>query len=182
MKSGMTALYAILLFCLSSIYSVESAERYVDSGAGVSTEDGTSENPCLSISKCMYDVAHSGDTVKILPGIYTGIYNEGVCSLPAGQTKKNCTAINLSLVGVGDPKDILWYNTALYAQRAIVIDSDVVKSMSNMTISGFHYHPFSNEPTDFRYAGGAVEIKNTTLTLENMIFTNNSAAQVCESY
>lgn len=167
----------LLLLSCSRWHTCDAANLYVDaSGPSDSTQTGTEEQPCLSISVCM-NAAKDGDTVNVLPGDYTGPDNEGVCVSPLGRPR-NCTATGVTLTGKGAPEDIKWYMShSAYAQRALAVTDNSITTLANMTIAGFYYHPkFSNEVTDIRAAGGAVVVENSTMHMIHMIFANNSAA------
>jgi len=178
MRSMLALLISLLLLLNSSVWHVcDAGNLYVDSSADASSQTGTEANPCLSISICM-KLAQSGDTVNVKPGNgYTGKLNEGVCSSPIGQ-RSNCTATGVTLSGLGAPETVVWYmSRSEYAQRALAVTDNSITTLANMTIAGFYYHPkFSNEVTDIRAAGGAVVVENSTLSLNHMIFLNNSAA------
>ena len=166
--------FILVLFAWLSV--VNGSEWYVDSSATSSSESGSPTNPCISISKCVSDVAANGDTIYVKPGNgYTGISNTGICAI---STK--CNSTGLSLIGLGDPSEIIWHAqdpTKYSESRALVIDGGVFVRVSNFTITGFKFTVPSALYSDLRYAGGAVQVKNSSVIFNHMIFNNNNATQ-----
>ena len=80
----------------------------MDSSYSEATENGTLKEPCKSISKCVYDFAKSGDSVYLLPGVYNGSDNVGICSEFIARTK-NYSATRLTISGTShDPAQVVW--------------------------------------------------------------------------
>ena len=79
------------------LWRAEPTDRYVDSSYMGPTEAGTPEQPCKSISKCVYEFAQTGDTILLQPGNYNGSDNVGICSELVARS--NCSATGLTISG-----------------------------------------------------------------------------------
>lgn len=182
-----------LVLCL---WRAEPTDRYVDSSYTGATEAGTLDQPCKSISKCVYDFAQTGDTILLQPGNYNGGDNVGICSELVARSN-NCSATGLTISGVhSDPTEVVWSwdaSSSYVNSRALVSDGNRFVRLANMTITGFtvlanvtgrdlsssnsvHVGGLSSV-LNTRYEGGALEIRNTSMEMYNIHFVNNSAGQ-----
>jgi hypothetical protein len=163
----------IIITCLLCLYitNVVSVDYYVNINATSSSQDGTAENPCLDI-KCAtqlsYDQGESFSKINLLAGTYSGDNNENICQL-------NCS-FGLSFIGT-DKSDVIIKSTSSNSRAFYNKNNDIV-NIQDITISNFFYEPkFTNDLDIFTgiYGGGALYAHNSTMTLLNVIFNNNSA-------
>ena len=148
-----------------SIYNhqvlIDGANLFVDDSVTGSSETGGESDPCLSISKCVYSLANNGDIIYVKPGTgngYTGNDNTDICAL-----RGNCNFTSVSLIGLGDPAMIIWYaeSSKFSERRALVVEDNRFIYIANLTITGFKFNVPSADYSNFRYAGGAIQVKNS---------------------
>lgn len=136
-----------------------------------SSGTGTSTDPCPSLSCALSQYTSSSGsniTVYIAAGSScSGIGNENIVV--------NGTGNNYNFYGQGLASDVI-IESSSFGNRAFFIDNVINVTMKNITLRNFYYVPDFNEDTVIEDSGGAIVIINTTsVSLQNMMFYNNSA-------
>ena len=129
----------VLILLFISVQLTQGLNWYVNGTYEGQIQNGTLERPCKSISKCVHDFATNGDTIYILPGIYNGTDNTGICSAFVTR-RRNCTASRLTLTGLHHNADeVIWSFTksSPINVRALVGDDNRFIRLANMTIRDF---------------------------------------------
>lgn len=119
---------------------------------------------CPNINSAL-NISSSFSTVFIYPGIYSGTGNANVCI-------GKCTDIKgVKITGLGEPNEIVWAlkDVPFADSVAIFIFENTIASISNMTIQDF-----SNTVSNEANKAGAVEIVNSRVAIDNVVFRNNS--------
>ncbi len=151
---------------VASLVGGDGSFIYVDPTSTSTYNDGCGNSTafaCPTIQNA-FDQCSSDDIIYLASGTYTGIGNENI-NAPNG-------VYNVSILGVHPPEEIV-----LVCSRT---PSRVI-STRNGFISRMHNFTISNCAGDIRQSiledvkGGALVLRNTTISIENMIFSNNTA-------
>lgn len=121
---------------------------------------------CSNIESAL-NIAKDYDEVHIFPGVYFGLNNTNLCSY------YEC-AHHISLVGLGSlPSDVLilykYSISEVSPVIAISIISDTITYISNLEFKNFT----SFKKFHFDKGAGSIEIKNSNVTFDNVIFSQN---------
>ena len=173
-----TCLYLFIIRIVVLFRPLSAKNLYVNSSYD-GTQAGTLEQPCKSISKCVYDYASDDDVIYLTPGIYSGVDNARICGSYLTRSK-NCTASRLTLSGLHDnANEVIWSFSGPSSQNGRALESynNRFTLIANMTIRDF---TIINNATvtsvTSSYQGGALNVRNSTMVIYNVQFINNSAA------
>lgn len=152
-----------VFFCAALIARSVALDVYV-SNDFTSAQCTTTERNCPDIASAL-DISTSYSTVYLYAGVYSGPGNANIC---IGQcvNLKGVTLTGLS--GAGDV--ILASQNVPFADSvAIYIFDNTITRIANMTIQDYS-NTLSTEPNK----AGAMEVVNSKVLFENVVFQNNS--------
>jgi hypothetical protein len=165
MKSGLQFLLIQPVLFLLALPASYAAVIYVDPAAPFVQPCGTTEaSPCNSILRAMQAV-QSNDTIKLLPGNYSGVGNEGLSNRVNGTFR--FTATNVSLVGTST--DSVHINCTL-RNRFLLSTNNFITYLSGISISGCKSPQLS---TLAEMIGGAIYFSASNVVIEDMVFDKN---------
>jgi hypothetical protein len=161
----------LLLLCLCSA-SASSSSYYLNSSTSLST----CPDSCPDF-RSLLPFLHDYDTVYLYPGTYLGPNNTNVCS------HSSCNFTGVSLIGLGNPEDIIISGEASHGSRGLNITFGTFSFISNISFNGFWLTTSQSTFVNIRslsLGGAGITIagagpNNSTIQLQNLIFNNNSA-------
>lgn len=162
---SMSFIFLSFVLCyigLSCIFS-QAAIIFVNTNSTTPAgECGPISSPCASIADGL-TAASSGDTVQILPGVYTGNGNENLLS-------NNFLATNLDITGTnGAPSDVVI--TCSAANRFSFLSTHLFAVVGDVTIQNCSALGAGDDPG----YGGAFFLSYTSLLFRNVVFKDNKA-------
>jgi predicted outer membrane repeat protein len=164
MKTDLRFLFIQLALFLWGFPASDAETIYVDPAAPFQQTCGTIEAACNNILRAM-QIAQSNDTIKLLPGNYSGIGNEGLSNRVNGTIR--ITATNVSLVGAST--DSVLINCTL-RDRFLLSTNNFITYLSGFSISRCKTPQLTSLA---EMIGGAIYFSQSNVVIEDMVFENN---------
>jgi hypothetical protein len=136
-----------------------------------------SDYHCPSLAQAV-NITESNDVIYVYPGNYGGHENLDIC------VDRYCDFRNVSLIGLGQPDQVVFDGNATTITRAIYISNSSFTYLRNLTYNGVQNLTYIMDQTGFSgvesvsddivIAGAAILITAARVFLENIIFINNA--------
>lgn len=164
----------LLLYAVKILFfEVQAADIYVSHSYN-STTCNRNSFQCPSLARAVF-IAVSNDSIKVMPGNYTGRENLDLCI--AGDA---CNFRNVSLHGMGPPDQIVINGNVTFVTRALYIREFTFTEISNLTYTGIRNLTVLNElpaePDTLSLGGSAISVSFSRVRITNVHFLDNAAA------